>query len=124
MLITSEELLSNLPTALLVWTAITLCWGVYINIAFHRMMAFADKYKKGRRPADVCNSKFITLANLILGTYLLFEPHLVPMGDAIVVINVFYSAYLLAASTTIARWWKTKDKHKVEHLTSDEHILT
>lgn len=124
MQITSEELLSNLPTALLVWTALTLCWGVYINIAFHRMMAFADKYKKGRRPSDVCNSKFITLANLILLTYLLFEPQLSAIGDAIVVVNVFFSAYLLSATISVSRWWKTKDKYTKTDSSPDEHILT
>lgn len=123
MSITSEQILSNLPALLLMWTTLTLAWGVYINVVFQRMMSFADRFKKGRRAADMCNSKFIFLANLALTTYLLFEPHLASMGDAIVVINTFYNVYLVSASVTVARWWMSRDKHlSSEH--SDDHILT
>lgn len=124
MKITLEELLSNLPTVILMWTTFTLCWGVYINIAFYQMVAFTRRHKTENRVLDACNGKFIFLANIILTGYLLFEPHLTTMGDAIVVIDVFYTAYLFAASISLARWWKVRQEYDVDIISHNDHILT
>lgn len=105
---TAEQVLSKLPIAITLWTAITLCWGVYIHSAFNRMMVYADAYKGGRRKTDVINTWFIMLANASLISFLLLEPIIASYSDAVIVINVFYDAFLIAASITICRWWKSK----------------
>lgn len=121
MIPTAEQILSNLPITLLAWTATTLCWGVYIHVTMNKIIAFADQYKGGARTSDKTNVTFIMLINAILIAFLLMHPVLSNLSDAIVVVNVFYDAYLTALTRTACRWWKTRFQFVNP---SDEHILT
>lgn len=80
---------------------------------------------KRRVIVDRCNSKFIVLANFVLLSYLMFEPSLLEYcGDAFIVINIFYNAYLITASLRVFGWWRSKTirEHKQANLV--DHMLT
>lgn len=118
MLPTAEQVLSNLPTIIVAWTALTLCWGVYIHAVYTQMMNHADIEKGGHRPTDAYNATFIVIANCVLFIFLLVEPMFVDLADPIIVIDIFYTAYLILASVTVCKWWKSK------RISPNSHLLT
>lgn len=103
MIPTAEELLSNLPMLIVVWTAITLCWGLYVHIALNRLH---------RQLSDIGIEKenystyFTIFANGVLMSFLVLEPMFVDYMDMIIVVNVFYSVYLAYSTIGICRLWK------------------
>lgn len=126
-LLTLETILSNLPTVLSLWTALTLSWGLYIMFSFRHMIAFAKKQKCVCRPQDKSNVQFMMSVNALLALFLLGEPWLATsFGDAIFVINTFYSVYLVPASITVARWWFTKPAfaQRNSKRIPEDHLLT
>jgi len=106
MLPTAEQVLSKLPIAITMWSAISLCWGIYIHSAFSRMMGYADAHNGGRRKTDEINTWFIMLANATLIGFLLLEPAIAAYADAVIVLNIFYNVFLTTTSITVCRWWK------------------
>jgi len=123
--LTTEAILSNLPTVLSLWSALVLSWGTYAMFAYGNMIRFATKCNRHCRPTDKSNVKFMIAANLLMAVYLICEPYLAStIADAIVVINVFYSAYLIPTSLTLVRWWKKQNKDKQSLVTQEDHLLT
>lgn len=104
---TAELVLSKLPLIITLWTAITLCWGVYMHGAFNKMMSYADQHKGGRRMTDKYNTWFIMAANVLLTVFLFIENMLAQYADVIIVINVFYDAFLVVSTITACRWWQS-----------------
>jgi hypothetical protein len=108
MVLTAEQFLSNLPIAIIAWTAVTLCWGIYVHVVNNKMMEYSDTYLGGRRAYDQYNTYFIILANGILGSFLLLEHLFVDFLDMILVINIFYNVYLASISYNLCRWWRSR----------------
>lgn len=104
---TAELILSKLPLIITLWTAVTLCWGIYINGTFINMMSYADRFKNGRRITDVYNTWFTAAVNALLVMFLVTEHLVVQYADAIIVINVFFDAFLVVATITACRWWQS-----------------
>lgn len=121
---TLKTILVNLPTLLTIWTTLTLSWGVYVMVMYCRMIRFARKFKKGCRQTDITNVKCMLAFNVILLAYLCIEPYIV-IGDAITVMNTFYTFYLLPSSITIARWWLSRPTYSAPPPEAeDDHALT
>lgn len=102
-----EQLLSKLPYVLTFWTSALLCWGLFLNFRMLKALKLpcAPEIQKLR----VYNIASTTIANVILFLYLMFEPSLAKsIGDAIIVINVFYTAFLVFASVVIDEWFHVK----------------
>lgn len=106
--ISAELILSNLHVLVIGWTALTLCWGIYIQAAFMQMMSYAVKKHGGQRETDSVNLYFMILANVALVAALLVEGVVINFVDVLIVINIFYNTYLFAGSYNVCRWWKSK----------------
>lgn len=91
MIPTAEQILTNLPNAIVFWTAITLSWGVYMCWLYSRSVNV--KLWAGETEY-VWNVYCMVLANAVLITLLILESLLAYFMDAVIVINVFYGAYL------------------------------
>lgn len=101
-----ETLVGNLPGLLSMWTALTLSWGIYTAFAYGKMLNLVNKYYGGRSSTGTCNFVSMVGANVLLAAYLLSETHLVNLaGDSIIVVNIFYNAYLTFVSISLAQWW-------------------
>lgn len=88
------ELLSKLPYLLTIWTSICLCWGLYLTTQMCKCVVLSNI-----KPQNAVTLGFTVLANILLLMYLFFEPQIAnTFGDAIVVINVFYTAFLITMS--------------------------
>lgn len=87
-------LLSKLPFILTFWTSIILCWGIYLNISMVR-----DFGKHCFSNPLIATFASTVVANVVLVLYLIFEPELArSAGDAIIVIDVFYTSVLAVVS--------------------------
>jgi hypothetical protein len=95
------DLLSNLPYVLTFWTSVVFCWGLYVSALLYRGL------KSNTSTSCYAFTFIITIvADLVLLLYLIFEPELAKsMGDAIIVIDVFYTAFLtsMCLSNTTSR---------------------
>lgn len=105
MMPTAEQVLSNLPFAITLWTALTLCWGLYILTAHNKILVLSQA-NASSTTLDKYHSVFLMVGNAILVAFLMLQPRLTQYSDAIVVADVFFGAYLLAASIAIGKWWK------------------
>lgn len=87
-----EGWLSKLPFLMTCWTSIALCWGVYLDLSMYRRFGL-----KCLHNPFVATFVSTIAANLVLFFYLIFEPELArSAGDAILVIDVFYTCALVA----------------------------
>lgn len=102
-----EQLLSKLPFILTIWTSILLCWGTFLNVRMVKSLKTPTSQTlcQLRTYHLTCNSAGIVVMML----YLMFEPALASnVGDAIIVINVFYTFFLTFASSLISESFQTK----------------
>lgn len=100
MMLTAERVLSNLPLTITVWTALTLCWGVYTSIAYAKILSLCGIVSRYHVGAMTCG-------NALMLAILLFQSRLIQYEDATIVLNTFFDAYLVATSITIGKWWKS-----------------
>lgn len=121
-----EMILSNLPMVLILWSALSLSWGLYIMVSFQNMIRFAEAHNIECHAHDRYNVYFMVASNAVLATFLVLEPILAPtIGDAIVVLNTFYSVYLVPTTVSIAQWWRTKTKLELAPVDeTNDHLLT
>lgn len=95
-----EQLLSKLPYILTIWTSVILCWGLYINSLMFK--ALTVPASSDAHASRLCSACCTAMANIILLCYLMFEPQLARnFGDAVIVINVFYTMFLILMSVTL-----------------------
>lgn len=107
MLPTAEQILSNLPFAITLWTALTLCWGLYVMAAYSRVVN-AVVASGGKKTAnEVCHTGFLMIGNTLLVAFLMLEPSLTSIADTMIVINTFFSVYLASSSFAIGKWWRS-----------------
>jgi len=124
--VNSPEFLTNLPLIVFLWTCLSLSWGVCIRVLYTQMIAYRNSKGIFRRTRiDLCNSRFILLANIVLIAYLLIEPFIQSYaGESFIIINIFYNAYLVTASNNIYNWWKRKTLKEHQKSLDVDHLLT
>lgn len=105
MIPTSEQLLSSLPALINLWSVVTLGWGVYVLLMYNKAISHA-RTKKLDYTNSRCNTIFILFGNTALITFLMVEPLVINVADAIIVTNAVFGGYLVLASLALSRWWK------------------
>ena len=113
MMLISETILSNLPLIILIWTGITLSWGVYLSTVLSTMIRFARIHKGGSRVEDRHCLNCVNASNALLTLYLFVAPiFVVPFGDAIIVINIFLNTIYIKYTVDVARWYHSKSNYE------------
>lgn len=112
MLLISETLLTNLPLIILIWTGITLSWGIYLSTILNTMIKFATIHKGGYRKEDMYCLNCVRAANALLFVYLFATPAFpMPFSDAIIPINIFLNVTFVKYTLDVVRWYHTKTDH-------------
>lgn len=103
-----ESFLSNFPTFLTLWSALTLSWGAFATVTYYKLVRYTVSYNC----EHVCyNANVVTMiiANCFIFGYLIFGSWLTHnVGDAIAVINIFYTVYLIPLTVCIYKSWRCK----------------
>lgn len=106
MLPTAEQLLSNLPLAITGWTALALCWGVYLQITLKQLSRRPQLHHVTCHGDAAFFIAVTTAANVVMFAALLLEPLFINIVDTIIVLDVFYTVFLIYATYVVYRWWK------------------
>jgi hypothetical protein len=112
----AERILSNLPWITILWTSLSLCWGLYIGVTYTAMLHWNYTHQKQIRIYDVPHLIVIYAVNTFLMLYLWSDSVLALVGGAIIVINVFYTTLLVETTFEIIRWAKVQLAKTVLHI--------
>ena len=108
-MINSNCILEYLPLAINIWTGLTLCWGIFVGYWFDRILKIPLEYDHQHRIEDDvyvfsiwCANSLIFIVGFILP---LFTPDVGnSIGDAVIVLNVFYTSFLISCTIGLIRW--------------------
>jgi hypothetical protein len=107
-MITTGGLLRCLPWVAIIWTAISLAWGVYAGISYTYMINWAMNHSGRVRRCDVPIAWILHIVNLFLLSYLWWDSVFVTVGDAVLIINLFYTVFLGGVTLQLIRWAKAE----------------
>jgi hypothetical protein len=113
-MITTGGLLSYLPWITIVWTAISLAWGVYAGISYTYMINWAMKNNGRVRQCDVPIAWILHSVNLFLLSYLWWDTVFVTVGAAILIVNLFYTTLLGGVTIQLIRWARAGNPSAVD----------
>ena len=121
-----EQISMSLPWILLIWTWIALMWGTSVGAAYRYIINRATSDRGRCRTCDMYISRFVWITNSILLASLLLQQYLPEFANdafnAVLVIDIFYSAFLCVASNSVFKWWKFKFKKSSQQVTNLQQI--
>jgi hypothetical protein len=114
-----ETLISILPTILSYWTGILLSWGCYVGISYVQILAHHKSDIRGSRDCDVIVAATVWTLNAILVVFLFLLPQsiITLCGDAIIVLDIWYTLFLTYCSIGIRKWLTYRHQNYNPHQT-------
>lgn len=102
-----EQVLSNLPLILTVWTCASFLWGTLVAIIYSKIARRKLTHLCCLSTCGKCQLIALWAANAVLLAFLIID-HTIgcSFGDAVTVINVFYDTYLMCAMPYVFSWFK------------------
>jgi hypothetical protein len=108
-----ELLVFNLPSVINIWTIIILCWGVLIGINYASMVNWTRHRLGYNRLCDVSHLLLILSTTTALGMYLGVSKVTTFVGGSILVVDVFYTAFLIESTFEIMMWMLSRHRYNL-----------
>lgn len=102
-----EQALTHLPWIIVIWTSITLCWGLYMGITYTMMLLWM-RTRSGFVKGYDLHLCVICSLNAILAAFLWNDTVSHIVSGAILVVNVFYTSILIETTLEVIHWNKLK----------------
>lgn len=119
----ASQILEIMPLVISIWTGLTLAWGVvagcWFDILLHSTTATSV------RKDDKSFLVSIWVANAIIFVFGFIVPFTAPsihqsVGDAILVLNVFYGVFLITCTVGLVKWNKSIFSQSQQHPTQTQ----
>ena len=112
-------ILEFIPLVISVWSGLTLAWGVYVGVWFDKLLTTSSN--DTHREEDEAYILCIWGANILIFLLGFVVPIATPsirgsIGDAVLVLNVFYTSFLIFCTVLLARWSMSKTLPQQEPL--------
>jgi hypothetical protein len=116
-------ILEFIPLVISIWSGLTLAWGVYVGVWFDNLLTSSTS--ESQREEDQAYILFIWGANIMIFLLGFVVPIATPsirgsIGDAVLVLNVFYTSFLIFCTVLLARWSMSKAPLQLEQLPNIE----